>query len=120
MEKNVTGIFSEIKKDITTYLELRFKLLKIETYEKTGKAGAALSFIFILLFIVFFAILFLFFGLGYYLGEMLNSQALGMFAVGALYLIILGFVILFRKGIMRKFFNLFISELRSEEDDEQA
>ncbi len=117
MEKDLFGLFDDVKKDVIMYGDLRLKLLKLETYEKAGKVSAALSFVFVLLFIVFFAVLFLFLGLGYYLGQLLDNQAFGMCLIGGLYLLILLLVILCRKSFMGKIFSLFISELMADDDE---
>ncbi len=119
MEKNLADVFTDVKKDVTTYLDLRLKLLKLETYEKTGKIAAVMSFVFVILFIVFFAVLFLFLGLGYHLGNLLDNQALGMTLIGSIYLLILIIAILFRKSFMSKIFSLFIAELTADDDGKE-
>lgn len=119
MDKDFLGLFNDIKGDLTKYVNLRMKLLKIETYEKAGKIAASLSFVLVLMFIVFFAVLFLFLGLGYYLGQWLNDQAMGMCLIGGLYLIILAIVILFRKQLTSKIFSLFVSELMDGDNDDE-
>lgn len=104
------------KDNILKYVELRLKLLKIETYEKLGKVSAVLLIVLLVLFIVFFAVLFLFLGLGYFLGDVLGSLSLGMVLTGGLYLLFLAVVLLARKKIMEKVFNLFVSELMKDDD----
>lgn len=119
MEKDLQSVFNITKDNVTKYIDLRLKLLKIETYEKVGKVSSVLLLVLLVLFIVFFAVLFLFMGLGYYLGQVLDSQSLGMSLIGGLYLLILLAVILCRKLIMNKIFGLFISELMKEDDDNE-
>lgn len=119
MEKDLQDLFTITKDNVSKYIDLRLKLLKIETYEKVGKVSSVLLLILLILFIVFFAVLFLFMGLGYYLGQVLGNQSLGMALIGGLYLILLISVILYRNKIMNNLFNLFVSELMKDDDGEK-
>ena len=65
MEKDAGEIFRELKKDLSAYVELKLELLKLNTYERTGKVITVLSYGVILLFLAFFAILFIFLALGF-------------------------------------------------------
>ena len=58
--KDSEKIFQELKKDLKTYAELKFELLKLNTYERTGKVLSVLSYGIIVLFLAFFTILFIF------------------------------------------------------------
>lgn len=69
MEKDAGEIFRELKKDLSAYVELKLELLKLNTYERTGKVIAVLSYGVILLFLAFFAILFIFLALGFSWGS---------------------------------------------------
>ena len=60
MEKDSGTVFRELKEDVSAYVELKLELLKLSTYERTGKVIAVLSYGLILLFLAFFAILFIF------------------------------------------------------------
>ena len=73
MEKDAGEIFRELKKDLSAYVELKLELLKLNTYERTGKFIAVLSYGVILLFLAFFAILFIFLALGFFLGDLFGS-----------------------------------------------
>ena len=44
MEKESGEIFRKLKKDLTTYVELKLGLLKLDTYERIGKVVAVLSY----------------------------------------------------------------------------
>ena len=69
MEKDSGTVFRELKEDVSAYVELKLELLKLSTYERTGKVIAVLSYGLILLFLAFFAILFIFLALGFFLGD---------------------------------------------------
>ena len=74
MEKDSGTVFRELKEDVSAYVELKLELLKLSTYERTGKVIAVLSYGLILLFLAFFAILFIFLALGFFLGDWLGSS----------------------------------------------
>ena len=78
MEKDTGEIFRELKKDLSAYVELKLELLKLNTYERTGKVIAVLSYGVILLFLAFFAILFIFLALGFFLGDLFGSVRFGI------------------------------------------
>ncbi len=90
MEKDSGEIFRELKKDLSAYVELKLELLKLNTYERTGKVIAVLSYGVILLFLAFFAILFIFLALGFFLGDLFGSAGSGFGVVAVLYLLLIG------------------------------
>ena len=81
MENIAEKTFAELKEDISTYVELRLELLKLNTYERVAKTMAVFSYGIVLVLLAFFAILFLFLALGFFLGELLGSMALGFVLV---------------------------------------
>lgn len=78
MEKDAGEIFRELKKDLSAYVELKLELLKLNTYERTGKVITVLSYGVILLFLAFFAILFIFLAIRFFLG---GSVRFGRFGI---------------------------------------
>lgn len=87
MENTAGKIFTELKEDISTYARLKLRLLKLMAIERTAIVLAVLSHSLILLLLSFFTVLFLFVALGCYLGELLDSPALGFLIVGGFYLL---------------------------------
>ena len=81
MENTAGNIFTELKEDISTYARLKLRLLKLMAIERTAIVLAVLSHSLILLLLSFFTVLFLFVALGCYLGELLDSPALGFLIV---------------------------------------
>ena len=67
MENIAEKTFAELKEDISTYVELRLELLKLNTYERVAKTMAVFSYGIVLVLLAFFAILFLFLALGFFL-----------------------------------------------------
>lgn len=122
MENFAEKTFSGLKNDISTYVETRLELMKLNTYERVAKTMAVFSYGVVLVLLAFFAILFLFLALGFFLGEMLNSVALGFLIVVGLYLLLFGVILLFRDKISAKVTNEIITAMMSkdEKDDEEA
>lgn len=116
MEKNSGEIFRELKKDLSAYVELKLELLKLNTYERTGKVIAVLSYGVILLFLVFFAILFIFLALGFFLGELFGSVSSGFGVVAVLYLLLIGLIVMNKDRISNKVLNVVISALTTNDD----
>lgn len=109
--KDSETIFQELKKDLKTYAELKFKLFKLNTYERTGKVLSVLSYGIIVLFLVFFIILFIFLALGFWLGEYFDSIAAGFAGIVVLYLILIGIVFMNRERIRTRILNEIIAAL---------
>ena len=97
MENFAEKTFSGLKNDISTYVETRLELMKLNTYERVAKTMAVFSYGIVLVLLAFFAILFLFLALGFFLGEILNSVALGFLLVVGMYLLLFGLILLFRE-----------------------
>lgn len=121
MENAAEKMFSELKEDISTYVEMRLELLKLNTYERVAKIIAVFSYGIVLVLLAFFAILFLFLALGFFLGEVLGSVALGFVLVVGMYLMLFAVIMYYREKISSKVMNEIIAALMSkdEKNDEQ-
>ena len=122
MENIAEKTFAELKEDISTYVELRLELLKLNTYERVAKTMAVFSYGIVLILLAFFTILFLFLALGFFLGELLGSIALGFVLVVGMYLLLFGIIIFFKKKITSKVMNEIIIAMMSkdEKDNEET
>ena len=120
MEKDAGEIFRELKKDLSAYVELKLELLKLNTYERTGKVIAVLSYGVILLFLAFFAILFIFLALGFFLGDLFGSVGSGFGVVAVLYLLLIGIIVMNKDRISNKVLNVVISALTTNYDKTNA
>lgn len=116
MEKESGEIFRELKKDLSAYVELKLELLKLSTYERTGKVIAVLSYGLILLFLAFFVILFIFLALGFFLGDLFGSIGAGFAVVAVLYLLLIGIILLNKNKISDKVLNVVIAALTTNDD----
>ena len=117
MDKDSGEIFQKLKKDASAYIELKLELLKLNTYERTGKVITLLSYGIILLLLAFFAILFIFLALGFYLGTIFNSLGIGFGIVALLYLVLIFLTVRFQLMIKEKIMNLIISALMSNDEN---
>jgi hypothetical protein len=119
MDIDSEALFRKLKKDISTYVGLKFELLKLNTYERTGKVISILSYGVVLLLLGFFALLFIFLSLGFFLGEVFGSSGAGFGCVVILYLILIAIVVANKKRITDSVVNIVISSLRGNEEEQQ-
>ena len=111
MKQDSRQFFSELKNDVLTYAELKLELLKLGTYERTGKVISVLSYGIILTALFFFLLLFIFLALGFYLGDRFDSLSAGFAVVAVLYLLLIGGVLLFKEQIRSRILNIVIAAL---------
>jgi hypothetical protein len=120
MKKDSEPFFQELKDDVTIYIELKFELLKLSAYERTGKVVSVLSYGLILLVLGFFLILFLLIALGFFLSDWFESMGIGFSIVAGLALLLLGGVFLFKDKIRRHILNIVIAALTEENKEDDA
>ena len=118
MENAAEKIFTQLKDDLSAFAGLKLRLLKLMAIEKAAKLLSVLSHGILLITLAFFTILFLFTALGFFLGELLDSVALGFLIVRGIYLLLtLGFV--WGKQMIRmQLTNILISALQDNDDDD--
>lgn len=117
MEDNFSNYFNQTGKVAKEYLETRLDLIKLQAAGKLSKA-LGLFFSLILAFLLFFfVIVFLGMVLGFWIGEMTNSFTLGFSCSAALFIVLLGILLLFRKPLIQiPLSNMLVRELMSEMD----
>ena len=113
-------IFQNLRKDISTFIDLKLELLKLNAYEKSGKIVALLSYGLILLFLAFFAILFIFLALGFFIGEVLDNAAAGFGVITFLYLVIILFVVANKERIRLQIVNAVLATLTANEEKQNT
>ena len=116
MEKDPDKIIQELREDVSAFVELKLELLKLNTYERTGKVIAVLSYGLVLLFLAFFAILFIFLALGFFLGEWIGVTGAGFGLVAVLYLLLMWLIVHNREIITTKVLNEVIATLLSNDE----
>lgn len=119
MEREADRVFHGLKEDILTYVELKFRLLKLIATERIARVVAILSHSIILVLLISFTILFLFISLGFYLGELLGSVALGFLIVSGLSFLLTIAACLGKKRIQVKIINILITTIQAGDDDEE-
>ncbi|PSL35583.1 hypothetical protein [Chitinophaga ginsengisoli] len=119
MEDNFSNYFNQTGKVAREYLETRLDLIKLQAAGKLSKA-LGLFFSLILAFLLFFfVIVFLGMVLGFWIGEMTNSFTIGFSCSAALFIVLLGILLIFRKPLIQvPLSNMLIRELMSEMDIE--
>lgn len=117
MEDNFSNYFNQTGKVAKEYLETRLDLIKLQAAGKLSKA-LGLFFSLILAFLLFFfVIVFLGMVLGFWIGEMTNSFTLGFSCSAALFIVLLGILLIFRKPLIQiPLSNMLVRELMSEMD----
>lgn len=113
-------VFQNLKHDVSAYMELKLELLKLNTYERTGKVIGLLSYGLILLFLAFFAVLFIFLALGFFLGEILDVPGSGFAIVALLYVAIIWIIAKNEAKIRTKILNLVIAALAANDDKQNT
>jgi len=115
-------VISELRQLITEYFDARLKLIKLETFEKIAKVTAVLFSSLVVALLGFFLLFFLSMSLGFFLGKVFDSYALGFLSVTGLYLILFVLVLIMKKDLLEEFLiERIIGELTKKEgDDEQA
>ncbi|MFA5971276.1 MAG: phage holin family protein [Lentimicrobiaceae bacterium] len=114
-------VISELRQLITEYFDARLKLIKLETFEKIAKVTAVLFSSLVVALLGFFLLFFLSMSLGFFLGKIFDSMALGFLTVTGLYLILFVLVLFMKKDLMENILiERIIGELtRKEDEDEQ-
>ncbi|MDR2232348.1 MAG: phage holin family protein [Tannerella sp.] len=111
MQADSRQFFEEVKQDAVKYAELKIELLKLGTYERTGKVISVLSYGIILTALTLFFLMMTFIALGFFLSDVFDSLAAGFAVVAGLWLLLIAGVILFRKKIRNYVLNFVIATL---------
>jgi len=114
---NISSFFSEIKQLVIEYFEAKIQLYKIGAYEKIAKVTAVLFSSIIIALLVFFLLFFLSISGGFYFGALLNSNALGFLLIFGIYLILLVFIVVFKKKLLEKYIIDKVIEQLFEKDE---
>ncbi|MCI5706226.1 MAG: phage holin family protein [Odoribacter sp.] len=119
MENDAEQILKKVRDDITVFIDLKIRILRLTVVEKIARVLAFLSYGLVILLFAFFTVLFLFVALGFFLGNLLNNVALGFLVVGGLYLLLTMCSILARYKIRLVFINLIIRSFQMYDDEKE-
>lgn len=103
--KDLASLFQEMKNDATAYVEHRLQYFKLTSLERLSHSSSLLALGLIIAFLGFSAFSFALIALGFFLGEMLDSNALGFGLVALFWLVFLVVILLLREPIKKYFLN---------------
>ncbi|MDR0834565.1 MAG: phage holin family protein [Candidatus Symbiothrix sp.] len=110
-EYKLGEILTLLKIDLLDLGATKLELLKLQTFEKSSRLGSLILWGFIVINLIFFASLFAFIALGFLFSDWVGDHAGGFGLVVLLYLVILGILLVFRKGICTWIQNKLLTEL---------
>jgi len=113
MESNLENFFRDLKDDVSSYAELKFELLKLNTYERISKVIAIFSYGLLLMTITIITFLFFMLTLVYLINMWCDSTIAGYGIVAILYLILVILVMLNKKRICLKVINVILFTLNT-------
>ena len=113
MKKDLEHVFRELKDDVSSFAELKFELLKLNTYERISKVIAILSYGLLLSSLVLITLLFAMLTVGFLFSKWLNSTTAGFGIVVALYLMLVAVVIAYKNRIRQSVLNTIVAALTS-------
>ena len=111
MGKDAEKVFRELKDDVSAYAQLKFDLLKVNTYERIGRLIAVLSYGLLLSTLALITLIFIMLALGFLFSKWLDSTAAGIGIVAGFYLILVVIAIFNKNRIRLKVMNIVISAL---------
>lgn len=108
---------AEIKNDLSEYIDLRAKYLKLDAFEKISKLSSALFTVLISAFLALFGILFLSITVAAYLSKVYNSNVVGYGIIATFFMgtLILYFVFA-KSAVEQKITNKVIEILANDEE----
>lgn len=115
---DLTSLLEDIKLDLLDYINKRVRLFKLDAFEKTSITSSALGYGFIVFSIIGIMLFFTLFGLAFFLGEVLESNAAGFGVLALFSLLVLIIIILCRKPIKRSILNKTIVFLQKVDENE--
>jgi hypothetical protein len=120
MENNFQSFLEETKEILKNYLEARINLLKLHLAGKLSKALGVFFTLIMASFLFFFIIIFLGMVVGFWMGSVTGSLAIGFLISTGIFTLILGILVIFRKPLFQvPIVNVILSVLMEEFDDEE-
>lgn len=109
---------ADIKDELSEYIDLRLKYLKLDAFEKISKLSSALFTVLITAFLSLFGILFVSITVAAYLSEVLNSRVIGYAIVASFFIGTLLIYFAFGKSTIEKTISNKVIEILANDDDE--
>lgn len=102
MSDSINGAVSQWKEHITSYVNARIDLLKLETADKVAHFWVNVVTKSVMLYFVLLALIFLSFSMAFFLGEILGSTSLGFLLTGLFYVLLTAVFYALRRAIVEK------------------
>lgn len=110
---------SNIKEDLSNYIDKRLELFKLTAFEKLAQSGAFMLYGIIILLLIGVTFLLSLLGLAFFIGSYFDSLGLGFGILVVITLLIMGVFIACGKPIRRYAVNMMIKILRKIEQNEE-
>lgn len=104
-ERDLGTLLEDLKLELLGYVEKRLRLFKLDAFEKGSISASLLGYGLIVIVIIGFILFFLLFGLAFFIGELLGSQAAGFGILALFSLLVLLIVILCGKRLRTYILN---------------
>lgn len=118
-QKDLSGLFEELKDTAFEYIDKRIKYYKLEAFEKLGIVFSLIGFLVIALVLIVGLLFFGLFGLAFFLGELLGSLAGGFGILFLFLLICLIIALIFQRPIRSFILNKVIIVMRKIDRNEE-
>ena len=115
-DKTVSTLFEELKEDVSKYANDTIQLVKLQAFEKIGIGSANTAYSVLLIFFFFFALSLILITVGFYLGELFQSNWIGFGIVSGVTLLLLFILLLSKKSITKSITNKIIEFLMEDEN----
>lgn len=102
----------------TKYLQIKLDVLKLNAIQRVAVVMGFCMFLMLSMMLASAIMLFLGIALSEYFGALTGSTSAGYFIVTGIYVVLLLFIVLFKKKFQRWFAGLFISLLTTDDDDD--
>lgn len=117
-EKTVTGLFEEMKSDVTNYVTNTAGIVKLEIFEKLSKATATTATTLLLGGFMFLIFVLALLTLGFYLADILGSNWKGFGVITLATILLTLILLLIKKPLESSIINSVIKFLQHKEDEE--
>lgn len=111
---SINGVYQKSKE----YIDTRFKLVKLKLVERSSRLIASLITDGLKGILAVFVVFYLSLSLGFYLSELLGSNALGFLATGGIFILLIVVIMAFEHPLERFFMNLSIKRFLQKWNDE--
>ncbi len=115
---NFKELFDGSKADISSYIEKRLMLVKLQAYEKMASSFSYIAYSLIICLLMLLLLTLMFFGLGLFIGEQLDNYSLGFGVLALFVLLVLLMIILTKKRVRRFLVNTSLRTIKKIEKDE--